>query len=135
MCGYLEPNLEDERENFRTFEPRAGRPYSGRRVHPRRPAKLREHLAVDYVNANPVVISRPLAPILASGKMVVISAKIEGHLRLASRKYTRIVPKLGFDAKLQSLKPETPPVVIYTAFNTIYTVLRESRKPYLRRFH
>ncbi|KAF9009443.1 hypothetical protein BDQ17DRAFT_1348106 [Cyathus striatus] len=98
------------------------------------------------------------ALIFASGKMVDDS-------RLASRKYARIVQKLGFDAncdglayshgQFSSYEPELfpgliyrmikPKVVllifvqarsclrvreeIYTAFNTIYTVLCEFRKP------
>ncbi|TFK87911.1 TBP-domain-containing protein [Polyporus arcularius HHB13444] len=128
------------------------------------------------------------ALIFASGKMVVTGAKSEDDSRLASRKYARIVQKLGFDAKFSEFKiqnivgscdvkfpirleglayshgqfssyePELfpgliyrmikPKVVllifvsgkivltgakvreeIYTAFNTIYTVLVEFRKP------
>ncbi|KAJ7043067.1 TBP-domain-containing protein [Mycena alexandri] len=142
------------------------------------------------------------ALIFASGKMVVTGAKSEDDSRLASRKYARIVQKLGFDAKFSEFKiqnivgscdvrfpirleglayshgqfssyePElfpgliyrmikpkvvllifvsgkivltgakarlhlatrTPDVIsvreeIYTAFNTIYTVLCEFRKP------
>ncbi|KAJ7754907.1 TBP-domain-containing protein [Mycena olivaceomarginata] len=116
--------------------------------------------------------------------MVVTGAKSEDDSRLASRKYVRIVQKLGFDPKFSELKiqnivgscdvkfsirleglayrhgqfssyePEValliyriikPKVVllifvwgkigakvrekIYTAFNTIYTVLCEFRKP------
>ncbi|KAJ3527043.1 hypothetical protein NMY22_g9927 [Coprinellus aureogranulatus] len=44
------------------------------------------------------------ALIFASGKMVVTGAKLEDGLRLASRKYARIVQKLGFDAKFYELK-------------------------------
>ncbi|KIY48329.1 TATA-box binding protein, partial [Fistulina hepatica ATCC 64428] len=128
------------------------------------------------------------ALIFASGKMVVTGAKSEDDSRLASRKYARIVQKLGFDAKFAEFKiqnivgscdvkfpirleglayshgqfssyePELfpgliyrmikPKVVllifvsgkivltgakvreeIYAAFNTIYTVLCEFRKP------
>ncbi|TFL07830.1 transcription factor TFIID-domain-containing protein [Pterulicium gracile] len=128
------------------------------------------------------------ALIFASGKMVVTGAKSEDDSRLASRKYARIVQKLGFDAKFSEFKiqnivgscdvkfpirleglayshgqfssyePELfpgliyrmikPKVVllifvsgkivltgakvreeIYSAFNTIYTVLCEFRKP------
>ncbi|KAF8229513.1 TATA-box binding protein, partial [Tricholoma matsutake] len=128
------------------------------------------------------------ALIFASGKMVVTGAKSEDDSRLASRKYARIVQKLGFVAKFSEFKiqnivgscdvkfpirleglayshgqfssyePELfpgliyrmikPKVVllifvsgkivltgakvreeIYTAFNTIYTVLCEFRKP------
>lgn len=128
------------------------------------------------------------ALIFASGKMVVTGAKSEDDSRLASRKYARIVQKLGFDAKFSEFKiqnivgscdvkfpirleglayshgqfssyePELfpgliyrmlkPKVVllifvsgkivltgakvreeIYAAFNTIYTVLCEFRKP------
>lgn len=128
------------------------------------------------------------ALIFASGKMVVTGAKSEDDSKLASRKYARIVQKLGFDAKFSEFKiqnivgscdvkfpirleglayshgqfssyePELfpgliyrmmkPKVVllifvsgkivltgakvreeIYTAFNTIYTVLLEFKKP------
>lgn len=128
------------------------------------------------------------ALIFASGKMVVTGAKSEDDSRLASRKYARIIQKLGFDAKFTEFKiqnivgscdvkfpirleglhyghgkfssyePELfpgliyrmikPKVVllifvsgkivltgakvreeIYTAFNTIYPVLREYKKP------
>ncbi|KAL7410610.1 hypothetical protein BDY24DRAFT_399589 [Mrakia frigida] len=128
------------------------------------------------------------ALIFASGKMVVTGAKSEDDSRLASRKYARIIQKLGFDAKFSEFKiqnivgscdvkfpirleglayahgafssyePElfpgliyrmiSPKVVllifvsgkivltgakvrseIYTAFNNIYTVLAEFRKP------
>ncbi|KAF8158719.1 TBP-domain-containing protein [Pholiota molesta] len=110
------------------------------------------------------------ALIFASGKMVVTGAKSEDDSRLASRKYARIVQKLGFDAKFSEFKiqkswglayshgqfssyePEVCISVIcasvacsfavssslvlsivreeiYTAFNTIYTVLCEFRKP------
>ena len=44
------------------------------------------------------------ALIFASGKMVVTGAKSEDDSRLASRKYTRIVQKLGFDAKFSEFK-------------------------------
>jgi transcription initiation factor TFIID TATA-box-binding protein len=128
------------------------------------------------------------ALIFASGKMVVTGAKSEDDSRLASRKYARIIQKLGFDAKFSEFKiqnivgscdvrfpirleglafnhgqfssyePELVPGLIYrmikpkvvllifvsgkivltgakvreeiyTAFNTIYTVLVEFRKP------
>ncbi|KDQ49859.1 hypothetical protein JAAARDRAFT_63486 [Jaapia argillacea MUCL 33604] len=113
------------------------------------------------------------ALIFASGKMVVTGAKSKDDSRLASRKYARIIQKLGFDAKFSEFKiqnivgscdfssygPELfpgliyrmikPKVVllifvlgkttygckgklreeIYTAFNAIYTVLCEFRKP------
>ncbi|PVG02585.1 TBP-domain-containing protein [Serendipita vermifera] len=128
------------------------------------------------------------ALIFASGKMVVTGAKSEDDSRLASRKYARIIQKLGFDAKFTEFKiqnivgscdvkfpirleglhyghgnfssyePELfpgliyrmfkPKVVllifvsgkivltgakvreeIYTAFNVIYPVLREYKKP------
>jgi len=133
-------------------------------------------------------VPKTTALIFASGKMVVTGAKSEDDSRLASRKYARIVQKLGFDAKFSEFKiqnivgscdvkfpirleglayshgqfssyePELfpgliyrmikPKVVllifvsgkivltgakvreeIYTAFNTIYTVLCEFRKP------
>ena len=44
------------------------------------------------------------ALIFASGKMVVTGAKSEEDSRLASRKYARIVQKLGFDAKFSEFK-------------------------------
>jgi len=44
------------------------------------------------------------ALIFASGKMVVTGAKSEDHSRLASRKYARIIQKLGFDAKFSEFK-------------------------------
>ena len=44
------------------------------------------------------------ALIFASGKMVVTGAKSEDDSRLASRKYARIVQKLGFDAQFSEFK-------------------------------
>lgn len=44
------------------------------------------------------------ALIFASGKMDVTCAKSEDDSRLASRKYARIVQKLGFDAKFSEFK-------------------------------
>lgn len=44
------------------------------------------------------------ALIFASGKMVVTGAKSEDDSRLASRKYARIVQKLGFEAKFLDFK-------------------------------
>ncbi|MCJ1307485.1 TATA-box-binding protein [Agyrium rufum] len=44
------------------------------------------------------------ALIFASGKMVVTGAKSEDDSRLASRKYARIIQKLGFNAKFQEFK-------------------------------
>ena len=44
------------------------------------------------------------ALIFASGKMVVTGAKSEDDSRLASRKYARIIQKLGFDAKFTEFK-------------------------------
>ncbi|KAK7006773.1 hypothetical protein R3P38DRAFT_2793853, partial [Favolaschia claudopus] len=44
------------------------------------------------------------ALIFASGKMVVTGAKSEDDSRLASRKYARIVQKLGFEAKFSEFK-------------------------------
>jgi TATA-box binding protein (TBP) (component of TFIID and TFIIIB) len=44
------------------------------------------------------------ALIFASGKMVVTGAKSEDDSRLASRKYARIVQKLGFVAKFSEFK-------------------------------
>jgi len=44
------------------------------------------------------------ALIFASGKMVVTGAKSEADSKLASRKYARIIQKLGFDAKFTDFK-------------------------------
>jgi transcription initiation factor TFIID TATA-box-binding protein len=44
------------------------------------------------------------ALIFASGKMVVTGAKSEDDSKLASRKYARIIQKLGFDAKFTDFK-------------------------------
>ena len=41
------------------------------------------------------------ALIFASGKMVVTGAKSEDDSKLASRKYARIIQKLGFPAKFK----------------------------------
>ena len=44
------------------------------------------------------------ALVFASGKVVVTGAKSEDDSRLASRKYARIIQKLGFEAKFQDFK-------------------------------
>ncbi len=44
------------------------------------------------------------ALIFASGKMVVTGAKSEADSKLASRKYARIIQKLGFNAKFTDFK-------------------------------
>jgi transcription initiation factor TFIID TATA-box-binding protein len=44
------------------------------------------------------------ALIFASGKMVVTGAKSEDDSKLASRKYARIIQKLGFPAKFTDFK-------------------------------
>lgn len=44
------------------------------------------------------------ALIFASGKMVVTGAKSEDDSRLASRKYARIIQKLGFNARFTDFK-------------------------------
>ncbi|KAF2007027.1 transcription initiation factor-like protein [Amniculicola lignicola CBS 123094] len=44
------------------------------------------------------------ALVFASGKMVVTGAKSEDDSRLASRKYARIIQKLGFNAKFTDFK-------------------------------
>ncbi|KAE8209596.1 hypothetical protein CF319_g7640 [Tilletia indica] len=44
------------------------------------------------------------ALIFASGKMVVTGAKSEDDSRLASRKYARIIQKVGFEAKFTEFK-------------------------------
>jgi TATA-box binding protein (TBP) (component of TFIID and TFIIIB) len=46
------------------------------------------------------------ALIFASGKMVVTGAKSEDDSKLASRKYARIIQKLGFNAKFTVCSPE-----------------------------
>ena len=47
---------------------------------------------------------KTITPIFASGKMVVTGAKSEDDSRLTSRKYARIIQKLGFDAKFSEFK-------------------------------
>ena len=47
---------------------------------------------------------RTTALIFASGKIVVTGAKSEPDSRLASRKYARIIQKLGFAAKFTEFK-------------------------------
>lgn len=44
------------------------------------------------------------ALIFASGKMVVTGAKSEDDSKLASRKYARIIQKLGFNSKFTDFK-------------------------------
>jgi len=44
------------------------------------------------------------ALVFASGKMVVTGAKSEDDSKLASRKYARIIQKLGFNAKFSDFK-------------------------------
>ena len=44
------------------------------------------------------------ALIFASGKMVVTGAKSEDDVKLASRKYTRVLKKLGFNTKFTEFK-------------------------------
>ena len=44
------------------------------------------------------------ALIFKSGRLVVAGAKSEDESRLASRKFARIVQKLGFDAKFSDFK-------------------------------
>ncbi|WFD01521.1 TATA-binding protein (TBP) [Malassezia obtusa] len=44
------------------------------------------------------------ALIFASGKMVITGAKSEEDSRLASRKYARIIQKLGFEARFSEFK-------------------------------
>ena len=46
------------------------------------------------------------ALIFALGKMVIICMKSEDNLRLVSCKYTRIIQKLGFDAKFSEFKTQ-----------------------------
>ena len=67
------------------------------------------HFFVTCIQRFAAVIMRIREPkttalIFASGKMVVTGAKSEDDSRLASRKYARIVQKLGFDAKFSEFK-------------------------------
>ena len=55
------------------------------------------------------------ALIFASGKMVVTGAKSEDDSRLASRKYARIIQKLGFNAKFTDFKIQNIVVCIVVA--------------------
>ena len=61
------------------------------------------------------------ALIFASGKMVVTGAKSEDDSKLASRKYARIIQKLGFNAKFTDFKIQTPQGVA-AARGTFYAV-------------
>jgi len=70
---------------------------------------LVERTVVDFVQRFAAVIMRIRDPkttalIFASGKMVVTGAKSEDDSRLASRKYARIIQKLGFNAKFMDFK-------------------------------
>ena len=56
------------------------------------------------------------ALIFASGKMVVTGAKSEDDSRLASRKYARIIQKLGFNAKFTDFKIQN--IVVCQLFDT-----------------
>lgn len=67
---------------------------------PHLPAKLQRFAAVIMRIRDP----KTTALIFASGKMVVTGAKSEDDSRLASRKYARIIQKLGFDARFQEFK-------------------------------
>ncbi|KJR81092.1 transcription initiation factor TFIID TATA-box-binding protein [Sporothrix schenckii 1099-18] len=63
----------------------------------------------DWVKRFAAVIMRIRDPkttalIFASGKMVVTGAKSEDDSKLASRKYARIIQKLGFNAKFTDFK-------------------------------
>jgi transcription initiation factor TFIID TATA-box-binding protein len=44
------------------------------------------------------------ALVFASGKMVVTGARDEKEARLASKKYARIISKVGFEAKFKDFK-------------------------------
>ncbi|KAL2112192.1 hypothetical protein VUR80DRAFT_8352 [Thermomyces stellatus] len=88
------------------------------------------------------------ALIFASGKMVVTGAKSEDDSKLASRKYARIIQKLGFNSKFTDFKIQNIPKIvllifvsgkivltgakvreeIYQAFEMIYPVLQDFRK-------
>jgi len=54
------------------------------------------------------------ALIFASGKMVVTGAKSEDDSKLASRKYARIIQKLGFNAKFTDFKIQNSKIIIIT---------------------
>lgn len=51
------------------------------------------------------------ALIFASGKMVVTGAKSEDDSKLASRKYARIIQKLGFNAKFTDFKIQNSKII------------------------
>ena len=66
-------------------------------------------LLTDLIQRFAAVIMRIRDPkttalIFASGKMVVTGAKSEDDSKLASRKYARIIQKLGFSAKFTDFK-------------------------------
>lgn len=67
------------------------------------------HADADFHERFAAVIMRIREPkttalIFASGKMVVTGAKSEDDSKLASRKYARIIQKLGFNAKFTDFK-------------------------------
>lgn len=63
------------------------------------------------------------ALVFASGKVVVTGAKSEDDSRLASRKYARIIQKLGFEAKFQDFKIQN----IVGSVSSLFAVWSEVR--------
>jgi TATA-box binding protein (TBP) (component of TFIID and TFIIIB) len=57
------------------------------------------------------------ALIFASGKMVVTGAKSEDDSKLASRKYARIIQKLGFNAKFTDFKIQNSEATLATVIS------------------
>ncbi|KAK0258288.1 TATA-binding protein (TBP) [Friedmanniomyces endolithicus] len=66
------------------------------------------------------------ALIFASGKMVVTGAKSEDDSKLASRKYARIIQKLGFNAKFTDFKIQKYACVLCTHHRPTRTDLDRS---------
>lgn len=61
-------------------------------------------VSYNFLHLTPIRTDMSQALIFASGKMVVTGAKSEDDSRLASRKYARIIQKLGFNAKFTDFK-------------------------------
>lgn len=70
-------------------------------IHPQNPLSPFQRFAAVIMRIRD---PKTTALIFASGKMVVTGAKSEEQSRLASRKYARIIQKLGFAAKFQDFK-------------------------------
>ena len=70
--------------------------------------------------------------------MVVIGVKSEDNSMLVSRKYTRIIQKLGFDVKFSEFKPKRLPAAATSSFLFVSEGLRSavtSQSLYLRAFY